>query len=164
MLTEVCGDGLVPLVATIANLDLVITADTLAAHLAGAMDCPAWVMLQHAADWRWMMDRSDSPWYPTLRFILIPPALRCPLFPHQSLSLLRANLASSDRTCFTTPAHPPLLRLPKQTGTEALFEFLEGRASGEAQVGGIPGDVYGLQVVCVACSRRRARVMGVSMS
>ena len=65
--TEVCGDGLVPLAATIANLDLVITVDTLAAHLAGAMGRPAWVMLQRVADWRWMVERSDSPWYPTLR-------------------------------------------------------------------------------------------------
>ena len=65
--TDVCGDGLLALAATIANLDLVITPDTLAAHLAGALGKPAWVMLQHAADWRWMQEREDSPWYPTLR-------------------------------------------------------------------------------------------------
>jgi len=53
--------------ALIANLDLVITIDTSVAHLAGAMGKPVWVMLPHAADWRWMLDRSDSPWYPTMR-------------------------------------------------------------------------------------------------
>jgi ADP-heptose:LPS heptosyltransferase len=63
----VCGEGLLPLAATIADLDLVITPDTLAAHLAGALGKPAWVMLQYAADWRWMLDREDTPWYPTLR-------------------------------------------------------------------------------------------------
>lgn len=65
--STVCGDGLLPLAALIAQLDLVITVDTLAAHLAGALGVPAWVMLQHAADWRWMTERADSPWYPSLR-------------------------------------------------------------------------------------------------
>ena len=63
----VCGDGLVALATTIANLDLVITVDTLAAHLAGALGTPAWVLLQQSADWRWMNARSDSPWYPQMR-------------------------------------------------------------------------------------------------
>ena len=62
-----CGDGMMALAATIAHLDLVLTVDTLAVHLAGSMGIPAWVMLQHAGDWRWMVDRSDSPWYPSLR-------------------------------------------------------------------------------------------------
>ena len=65
--TAVTGDGLLAMAATIANLDLVMTVDTLAAHLAGALGKPAWLMLQHAADWRWMTGRDDSPWYPTLR-------------------------------------------------------------------------------------------------
>lgn len=62
-----CGGGLRVLAAVIANLDLVITVDTLAAHMAGAMGKPVWVLLQHAADWRWMTGRCDSPWYPTIR-------------------------------------------------------------------------------------------------
>jgi len=70
--TAICGDGLVALSATIANLDLVITVDTLAAHLAGALGRPTWVMLQHAADWRWMTAREDCPWYPTLRLFRQP--------------------------------------------------------------------------------------------
>jgi hypothetical protein len=72
--TAVCGDGLVALAAAIANLDLVITVDTLAAHLAGALGKPAWVLLQHAADWRWLTDRSDSPWYPEMRLFRQPAA------------------------------------------------------------------------------------------
>lgn len=63
----ICGDGLLALAATIANLDLVITVDTLAAHLAGALGTTAWVLLQHSADWRWMNARNDSPWYPHMR-------------------------------------------------------------------------------------------------
>jgi ADP-heptose:LPS heptosyltransferase len=49
------------------NLDLVIAVDTAVAHLAGALAKPAWVMLPFSPDWRWMLDREDSPWYPTLR-------------------------------------------------------------------------------------------------
>ena len=55
------------LAARIAQLDLVITVDTLAAHLAGALNIPAYVMLPYEADWRWLHKRSDSPWYPSLR-------------------------------------------------------------------------------------------------
>ena len=53
--------------AAIANLDLVITVDTAVAHLAGALGVPVWVMLPFAPDWRWIVGRDDSPWYPTMR-------------------------------------------------------------------------------------------------
>jgi ADP-heptose:LPS heptosyltransferase len=49
------------------NVDLVITSDTAIAHLAGALGRPTWVALKHVPDWRWGLDRSDSPWYPTIR-------------------------------------------------------------------------------------------------
>ena len=48
-------------------LDLVITVDTMIAHLAGALGLPVWLLLDHDPDWRWMSDRDDSPWYPTMR-------------------------------------------------------------------------------------------------
>ena len=47
--------------------DLVITADTAVAHVAGALGVPVWVALKFIPDWRWMLDRADSPWYPTMR-------------------------------------------------------------------------------------------------
>ncbi|MFL5284786.1 MAG: hypothetical protein ACJ8AW_28380, partial [Rhodopila sp.] len=53
--------------ALIAEMDLVIAVDSLEAHLAGALGVPAWVMLPHHANWRWLRDREDSPWYPTMR-------------------------------------------------------------------------------------------------
>ena len=53
--------------ALIANVDLVITTCTAMAHLAGAMGKRVWVMLAFKADWRWFLDRDDSPWYPTMR-------------------------------------------------------------------------------------------------
>jgi hypothetical protein len=53
--------------ALIACLDLVITVCTSVAHLAAAHGCPTWVMLSAVADWRWLLERDDSPWYPTAR-------------------------------------------------------------------------------------------------
>lgn len=53
--------------ALIAQLDLVIAVDTGVAHLAGALGKPVWIMVTHAPDWRWQLDRDDSPWYPTAR-------------------------------------------------------------------------------------------------
>ncbi|HZU38673.1 MAG TPA: tetratricopeptide repeat protein [Gemmataceae bacterium] len=49
------------------NLDLVVTVDTATAHLAGALGVPTWILLSAISDWRWLFDRSDSPWYPTVR-------------------------------------------------------------------------------------------------
>jgi len=50
-------------------LDLVISVDTMTAHLAGALGRPTWTLLPFESDWRWMRDREDSPWYPTMRLL-----------------------------------------------------------------------------------------------
>jgi ADP-heptose:LPS heptosyltransferase len=49
------------------GLDLVIAVDTAVAHLAGALGKPVWLLVQDSPDWRWLLNRADSPWYPTLR-------------------------------------------------------------------------------------------------
>lgn len=53
--------------ALVAELDLVIAVDTAVAHLAGALGKPVWVLLPFSPDWRWLLGREDSPWYPTMR-------------------------------------------------------------------------------------------------
>lgn len=53
--------------AILKQLDLLITVDTAIAHLAGALGIPVWVLLPYTADWRWLLDRSDNPWYPSMR-------------------------------------------------------------------------------------------------
>jgi ADP-heptose:LPS heptosyltransferase len=65
-------DAFIDTAAVMSNLDLIITSDTSVAHLAGALGRPAWVALRHVPDWRWLLDREDSPWYPTLRLFRQP--------------------------------------------------------------------------------------------
>jgi tetratricopeptide (TPR) repeat protein len=68
--TEDLGDRLsdfADTAAIVTELDLVISVDTSVAHLAGAMGKPVWVLLSFASDWRWLINREDSPWYPTAR-------------------------------------------------------------------------------------------------
>jgi hypothetical protein len=69
---SVASREIAEMAARMQLLDLVITVDTMAAHLAGAMGLPVWLLLPHEADWRWMSEREDSPWYPTMRLFRQP--------------------------------------------------------------------------------------------
>src|SRR5262249_23959157 len=53
--------------AIMTQLDLVIAPDSAVAHLAGGLGMPTWVALSTQSEWRWMAERADSPWYPTIR-------------------------------------------------------------------------------------------------
>jgi Flp pilus assembly protein TadD len=65
-------DAFIDAAAAIARLDLVVTCDTSLAHLAGALGRPVWVALKNDAEWRWLRNRADSPWYPTMRLFRQP--------------------------------------------------------------------------------------------
>jgi hypothetical protein len=73
-LQDVSGESphIVEVAADLLHIDLLITVDTMLAHLAGALSRPVWVFLPYAADWRWMLARRDSPWYPTMRLYRQP--------------------------------------------------------------------------------------------
>ncbi|MGO8902232.1 MAG: glycosyltransferase family 9 protein, partial [Isosphaeraceae bacterium] len=60
-------DDFMDTAALVRNLDLVITPDTSLAHLAGALGVPVWVTIPFSSDWRWLLDREDTPWYPSMR-------------------------------------------------------------------------------------------------
>jgi tetratricopeptide (TPR) repeat protein len=64
---DATGGAFMDTAAIIQHLDLVITSDTAVAHLAGALGARVWVALQFIPDWRWLLARDDSPWYPTMR-------------------------------------------------------------------------------------------------
>jgi len=68
------ADAFIDSAALMQSLDLVITSDTGTAHLAGALGRPVWVALKYVPDWRWLLDRSDTPWYPTMRLFRQPAA------------------------------------------------------------------------------------------
>ena len=65
--TDLTFNDFLETASAIAQLDLVISVDTAVAHLAGALGKPVWLLLQHSPDWRWFLDRTDTPWYPTMR-------------------------------------------------------------------------------------------------
>ena len=58
--------------ALVELMDVVVTVDTSVAHLAGAMGKAVWILLPFNPDWRWLLDREDSPWYPTARLFRQP--------------------------------------------------------------------------------------------
>lgn len=64
--------GILATANTVKSLDLLITVDTMMAHLAGALGQRVWTMLPYECDWRWMLDRTDSPWYPTMQLFRQP--------------------------------------------------------------------------------------------
>jgi tetratricopeptide (TPR) repeat protein len=88
--------------AALANLDLVITVDTALAHLAGALGRPCWVMLAFSPDWRWLTERTDTPWYPSLQLF------RQPSLGAWDEVLARVAGALSELAAKRQPAGPPL--------------------------------------------------------
>lgn len=66
-LLDLSDGGLLDAARRVSGLDLVITADSMPAHLAGALGVPVWTLLLQRPDWRWIDERTDSPWYPTMR-------------------------------------------------------------------------------------------------
>lgn len=87
--------------ALICDLDLVVSVDTMAAHLAGALGRPVWMLLDADADWRWMRRRSNSPWYPTMRiFRQAQPGVWQPVIQQLAAALMRAALQRTRNVIF----------------------------------------------------------------
>jgi tetratricopeptide (TPR) repeat protein len=106
--------------AAVAKLDLVITVDTALAHLAGSVGRPCWVMLPFCPDWRWLTERSDSPWYPTLRLF------RQPGPGDWEAVLERVGRELAERVAAHAPEGPPL------DAAKLLAEALKLRDAGRA--------------------------------
>jgi len=91
--------------AQIAAMDLVVTIDNSTAHLAGALGRPVFLLLPHAADWRWMQSRSESPWYPTLRLFRQPT-------PGDWASVVQNVRAALAERLYLGSSHPALTETP----------------------------------------------------
>jgi hypothetical protein len=76
--------------ALIENLDLVISVDTAVVHLASALARPIWSLIPFLPDWRWLLDREDTPWYPTMRLFRQPTANDWPGVVERLVQALRA--------------------------------------------------------------------------
>jgi ADP-heptose:LPS heptosyltransferase len=81
----------------VSSLDLVISVDTSVAHLAGALNVPVWILLPKASDWRWLLDRDDSPWYPTARLFRQRQASDWKHVVHRVSEELKQKVASDKR-------------------------------------------------------------------
>jgi len=86
--------------AAISRLDLVLTVDTSVAHLAAALGCETWIMVTYVPDFRWMLERDDSPWYPAVRLFRQP----SPRDWASVITNVRRALSERMRTATTTPA------------------------------------------------------------
>ena len=60
------ADAFVDTAAVMASLDLIVTSDTATAHLAATLGRPTWIAVRHVPEWRWLLERSDTPWYPSV--------------------------------------------------------------------------------------------------
>ena len=69
---DTAGGAFLDTAAIMRSLDLVVTSDTAAAHLAGALGVPVWVAISFLPDWRWLLERPDTPWYPSMRLFRQP--------------------------------------------------------------------------------------------
>lgn len=93
--------------AAINQLDLVISVDTAVAHLAGALGKPVWTLLPTIPDWRWMLDRDDTPWYPTMRLFRQPQPGNWDAVFEQVTAALQAELSQAAPFAhYTLPATP----------------------------------------------------------
>jgi hypothetical protein len=141
-------DAFVDTAAAMAHCDLVVTCDTSIAHLAGALGRPVWVALKNVAEWRWLRDRADSPWYPTMR--LFRQRARGDwddVFARMAAevaALANRSAASGRRGAFAVPC-----AIGELIDKITILEIKAERISDEGKLGNIRGELGLLAAVAV---------------
>lgn len=112
--------------AVMKNLDLVITVDTSIAHLAGAIGIPTWIILPEPADWRWMLNRCDTPWYPTVKLFRQPTTgdwnSIIQTIQEELVSFVQKKLSEPKRTSDAVPSNP--MAAPQAMSSPISFDQL----------------------------------------
>jgi hypothetical protein len=125
--------------AVMKNLDLVITCDSGVAHLAGALGVPVWVALAFTGDWRWLLERTDSPWYPTMRLFRQPRPGDWPAVFAQLAAALRER---------ATPPGPPRVEIPISPGELidklTILEIKRARLGDAEKLGNVEKELQAL--------------------
>jgi hypothetical protein len=144
---DVLMDSMDTTAAAVEVMDLVISVDTSIAHLAGAMNKPTWIMLPFLPDWRWMLDREDSPWYPTVR--------------------LFRQVKEKDWSSVVSNIKSELLKLVKEkyggdsiSYNESDFEF-NNRNNTSLYLALTSGSNYGWGVVCKYMKKELSKLINV---
>jgi tetratricopeptide (TPR) repeat protein len=142
-------EDLVDTAAVVSSLDLVVTVDSAVAHLAGALGVPVWVALPFAPDWRWLLDREDSPWYPTMRLFRQAGVDQWDAVFARMADALRRLLALSSASRQAGTDEPGPLAAARQchkagdlAGAELLYRETLGARPRDAQTWYLLGAVY----------------------
>ena len=156
-LDETTG-GFMDTAAVMKNLDLVVTSDTSIAHLAGALGVPVWVALGFGADWRFLMGREDSPWYPTMR-----------LFRQTRMGDwdgVFERIAAELRGSPSRPPQPPPLRVEISAGELidkiTILEIKSQRIRDAAKLGNVRAELATLVAANDCCLRPSAELTALS--
>lgn len=126
-------DAFLDTAAAMESLDLVIASDTAIAHLAGALGRPVWVALKFVPDWRWLLDRTDSPWYPSMRLFRQASQGDWPgVFSEIAQELATLANAGATQTAQRTAPRVPVSwgeLIDKLTILEIKFEYISDEAA-----------------------------------
>jgi tetratricopeptide (TPR) repeat protein len=144
----------------VARLDLVITVDTMAAHLAGALGVPVWLMLPHAPDWRWMLDRADTPWYPAMRLFRQRSPRNWEQVMDDVLAALRLYIAQRTQEAnggrYSSSVEEGLLR-------HEAGDLIGAEASYRAVLRTLPDDADALYLLSVLCHQTQRTGEGIAV-
>jgi tetratricopeptide (TPR) repeat protein len=142
--------------AVIANCDLVVTSDTSIAHLAGALGRPVFVALKNVPDWRWLLDREDSPWYPSMRLFRQPNNNDWESVFKKIAAAIEGRLAEKARKPERTVLASPAIAIPSSVGELidkiGILEIKESRVTDTEKLAHIRHELSLLQSLKDECS------------